>query len=66
MMTTIIIRLLFIAWLLNGNPPFCFQWCMAGPENACQRGCEGYDSDRDMDVDLRDWAAYTLEWVPPG
>lgn len=48
--------------LLDGNPPYTFQWCMDGPGQPCQRGCEGYDFDDDLDVDLYDWAEYTLEW----
>lgn len=64
-MIATLIRILFALWLFNGNPPFCFQWCMEGPGDPCQRGCEGFDYDGDMDVDLRDWAVYTLDWVPP-
>jgi hypothetical protein len=45
----------------DGNPPFSFQWCMEGPDGVIQRGCEGFDYNGDMDVDLQDWAVYTLE-----
>ena len=36
-------------------------WCVTGPDVAPMRGCEGYDIDADFDVDLYDWAGWTLE-----
>ena len=36
-------------------------WCITGPDIAPMRGCEGYDLDADFDVDLYDWAGWTLD-----
>jgi len=40
-----------------------FDSCMGGPEDQLAIGCEVFDSDRDVDVDLADFAAFQVEFT---
>ena len=40
-----------------------FDSCMGGPEDQLAIGCEVFDSDRDVDVDLADFAAFQVAFI---